>query len=203
MSMNRLRILATAALAAASGLPAQAAEGLSVTPESTWPTWQARLSIGTSPGAALPAGADAANRLVAASMLGDYYFEPLRLGWAGGRFRATGGLLLGSANHGLGAASTPLRQGPLWLTRWSLPGLGLPTDPAEASQALPYMGVGYSSFGGDAGFSFSADVGVAAQSPGNASRVGRVLLGQPRNLDEAIRELRLMPVVQLGVRYTF
>jgi hypothetical protein len=65
------------------------------------------------------------------------------------------------------------------------------------------MGVGYSSFGGDAGFSFSADVGVAAQSPGNASRVGRVLLGQPRNLDEAIRELRLMPVVQLGVRYTF
>jgi hypothetical protein len=82
-------------------------------------------------------------------------------------------------------------------------GLGYATDPANDSNGtLPYIGVGYSSLAARSGWSFSADLGVVSQSPGNVVRFGRVF-GGSQSLDDVIRDMRLAPVVQLGVSYSF
>jgi hypothetical protein len=68
---------------------------------------------------------------------------------------------------------------------------------------VPYLGLGYthSSLGGSWGF--TADVGLVAHNAGAAWRLGRAALGDGPAMDDAIRNLRLSPMVQLGVRYTF
>ena len=70
---------------------------------------------------------------------------------------------------------------------------------ADATLTWPYLGVGYSGGSLRNGLSFSADVGLAAQNPG-AIRFGRV---GAAGFDDWARELRLMPVLQLGVSYSF
>jgi hypothetical protein len=76
-------------------------------------------------------------------------------------------------------------------------GLGDPT--ADTTLTWPYLGVGYSGSSMRYGLNFSADLGLAAQNPG-AIRFGRV---GTSGLDDFARELRLMPVIQLGVSYRF
>lgn len=65
----------------------------------------------------------------------------------------------------------------------------------EGLQAWPYVGVGYSGASARHGWGFNADLGLAAQSPG-ALRLGQ-------RLDDAVRELRLQPLLQLEVSYRF
>jgi len=180
---------------AAWGAGAQAAEGLSI-PDSAWQRWQARAALSTY---------DNSPRLAAASLVGDYYFRGLRLGDAGtaGGFRATSGLMLGAGSALLGAAGVPSRLGDgLSLGHVALSPALPGTDPADAGATLPYLGLGYTSIAAGSGFSFTADVGLVAQNPGATSGVGRALLGT-ESLDAAFRNLRLRPVLQLGVRYTF
>lgn len=119
-------------------------------------------------------------------LLGDYQFSTLRLGDTGG-LRLTGGLLIN-------------------LRPASLAGnLGGATD-ASAGQALSgtgYAGVGYASGSAraDGGWGFSADLGLAAQGFGNAP------LGRASNagftLEAAGRDLRLQPMIRLGVNMAF
>ena len=47
---------------------------------------------------------------------------------------------------------------------------------------------------------FSADVGLMSLSPGNIGRFGRVVNGS-QNFDDAVRDLRLSPVLQFGFTY--
>jgi hypothetical protein len=67
---------------------------------------------------------------------------------------------------------------------------------------VPYLGIGYTGLAGAGRFGFSADLGLLARSPSQAVRLGR-MLGGAQNLDDAVRDLRLAPVLQLGVSYAF
>jgi hypothetical protein len=76
-------------------------------------------------------------------------------------------------------------------------------DPsADTYNTLPYVGFGYSGIHAKSGWGFWADVGLVAQSPGNVLGFGRVVSGA-QSLDDMVRDLRLSPLVQLGVNYSF
>jgi hypothetical protein len=175
---------------------AQAGEGLDVGRDAQlWPRWQARLSIHTGP-TDLPSGAGWGSNLRSLGVMGDYYFLRAPLGErSSGGFRATSGVLLGQSTGAWalpagGAANIGRRQSAL-----------APTDGAPDGQSTaPYAGVGYSALAANGGWGFSADLGLLAVG-------SRVRFGQPpgaaQRLDDAVRDLRLMPVLQLGVSYSF
>ena len=79
---------------------------------------------------------------------------------------------------------------------------GLPDTSPDSSGAVPYLGVGYTGLSGKAGWGFSADLGVMALNPGSAANLGRVF-GNVQNLDDVLRDMRLSPLVQVGVSYSF
>lgn len=155
-----------------------------------WGALQGRMSLGTaSPGLRIDTpGFDTTSlKLGSLSLMADYYLLPAFGQRSAGGLRATSGVLFGP------------RSSP-----WSGPGSGAqfsidrrmnPTPDASADSATsPYLGIGYTGLSVKGGWGFSADVGVLA------SRFGRNL-GQ--SLDDQVRELRLQPVLQLGVSYSF
>jgi hypothetical protein len=80
------------------------------------------------------------------------------------------------------------------------PGLGEPA--AYGVTSMPYLGIGYTDYSLKSGWGFWADIGLVVQSPGNAAGLGRVLLGT-QGVDDLMRELRLTPLLQLGINYAF
>ena len=132
-----------------------------------------------------PLSAAALNGVQTLRLLGDYQFSTLRLGDTGG-LRLTGGLLINLRQ----AALTGNLSGATDGSGQSLSGTG-------------YAGVGYASGStrADGGWGFSADLGLAAQGFGNAP------LGRSSNagftLDAAGRDLRLQPMIRLGVNMAF
>jgi hypothetical protein len=162
-------------------LAARAADGLSV-PEGVWPVWQARLAVQ----AVDPAiTAHVQGRVFTASLLGDYYFSVPRLlplSREGG-LRATSGV----------TTSSGLRPPPG----------GQALALSEGGETLPYIGLGYTYVALKGGWGFTADVGLVAENPAGALGVGRSLVGSGAALDDAVRAMRLSPMVQLGVRYSF
>ncbi|RQP23230.1 hypothetical protein DZC73_19165 [Albitalea terrae] len=146
--------------------------------------------------------ADAAGLKVGgASLLGDYYFSrDLRgVGSASG-FRATSGVLMGSRSSSLllGNPSANLGGRAFNIDRRSVGVWGLQTmTPGDnASDPLPYVGVGYTGLAGRGGWGFSADLGVMALNPSSV-KLGR------QALDDSLRDLHLSPMFQLGVTYSF
>lgn len=199
---------ALAALTAlgALGTPAQAADGLSLaalreSAEWLWPRLQARVtvqtaSVGPSWSSALtaPAASRSLREVQGAALFGDVvlYSQPTL-----GSFRATSGVLLGNASGApvLGLAGAGGRVG-LTVLDGGLAAAG------ESPHAMPYLGLGYSSPLLWGGFSLSADVGLVAGRAAGLADVGRALFGSP-TMDLAVREMRLSPMLQLGVRYAF
>lgn len=184
-----------AALALCAGT-AWAGDGLSAPDvQVVWPHWQARITVQTarvSPLSLSPLlGSDpaAARGLAGASVLGDYYFASRPFG----HFRASGGLLLGA--QGPGALSGSDKG--LALGARSPAGATL----LESGTAQPYLGLGFSGNPWRNGPAITADIGMAAEWASSAGR-GRGIFGN-QWLDGAVRDLRLSPVVQLGVRYSF
>lgn len=190
---NRHTPFPRSALAAASlallSATTQAADGLQFELADAWPVWQARIHLG------LEASAEGGLRTRQSAMLGDYYLQ--RHGnddrsarWRGG-FRATGGVVVG----GLGLPGDPSTLFP-----------GATAAPAEwglpERDAWPYIGFGYSGLAPRGGWGFSADLGIAIRQPAAAVDLGRAVLTL-RGWDEAIRRLDPLPMLQLGVRYTF
>ncbi|MEP7295890.1 MAG: hypothetical protein ABI702_06850 [Burkholderiales bacterium] len=191
-------------LAAALGAiaaPAQALDGesLSVNPDQLpWARWQGRLSLGTSPSGGRP-GLDV-SRVSNANLMGDYYFARslASLGGVGG-FRATSGLIFGPRSSlAIGqpslSAGSAFSIGSRLFGQGTAPNIG---DAAVDNATLPYLGVGYTGASARSGWSFSADLGLVAQSPGGVKVI------RSQSLDDAIREMRLAPLVQLGVSYAF
>ncbi|MDE2092666.1 MAG: hypothetical protein KGL99_00520 [Burkholderiales bacterium] len=195
------------ALATTAAMAADDAS-LSTHPEPMrWARWQGRLSLGTlssAPGFML--GADSpALKLASASLMADYYLSRslADTGPIGG-FRATTGLIVGPRSaldtgqaylqpgSAFSIGSRPLGRAPMPYT----------TDPGGETTTLPYLGFGYTGLSQRSGWSYSADLGLVAQSPGNAVRLGRVFSGG-QNLDSAIRDMRLAPLLQVGVSYAF
>jgi hypothetical protein len=190
--------LLLALLIAPVAAPALAADGgLNVPTEAkVWPRWQSRLAIGTAPvgGVAEAAMADAgASRVASASVVGDWYFAPP----VDGGFRATGGLVYGGRS--LWVARPALGQSGRNLT---IDRRALRVADVSESTTVPYLGIGYTGLAGAGRFGYSADLGLLARGPSQAVRLGR-MLGGTQNLDDAVRDLRLAPVLQLGVSYAF
>ena len=172
-----------------------AADGLSAPGvDNLWPQWQARVQLQTA--SLLPFGATKAQEIKGGAVLGDYLLAQPSFG----AFRATGGLVLGSL------AGAPLyRALPGQVLSLSVQGNGLqPTllTAADSPQPLPYLGLGFSAASLGGGFSISADFGLVSQSPGSSIDLGRALLGN-QGVERAFRELRLSPMAQLSVRYSF
>ena len=175
-----------------------------------WARWQGRLSLGlTSPtGRADLSRADAGGLQVGSfSLLGDYYFGDAArsMRYAGG-FRATSGVIVGQrSNLWSGQASLTSSRGMLGLESRRLdplaPWSSMP-ETAPDTSAVPYLGVGYTGLSLRSHWSFSADLGMVARSPGQAVKLGRVLTGS-QGVEDLLRDLRLAPLVQLGVSYSF
>ena len=183
--------------------------GLAVNRDSaTWSTWQGRVSVGGGStfwrSSLLDAGA---SRPSSVSLMGDYYFTRSLPGLgAQGGFRASSGLILGpraqawSGQPGLGAGTAFSIGNRLFgSNNGAVPYL---RDPSAETATMPYLGVGYTGLSARGGWSISADLGLVAQTPGNAVRLGR-LFGSGQNLDDVVRDLRMTPMFQLGVSYAF
>lgn len=183
-------------LLAAAASAAQASDGAGITPSAEqlqWARWQGRMAIGAEP---------AGLKFNTVSLMGDYYFTGSLLGSrrAGG-FRATSGLMLGPRTQswlgqpGLTAGSNFSIATQVFGQPAALPGAGeTPSDNAT----LPYLGLGYTGLSLRGGWSFNADLGLVARSPGNVVKFGR-----NQSLDDSVRELRLSPLLQFGVSYSF
>jgi hypothetical protein len=208
--MQTAKWMLTIALAA-SGLSttgAARAEGLTPNIDTVpWGRWQARLALGAP---AWRAGWGEYDRpglkVNTFSLMGDYYFaRSLRPDGMTSGFRATSGLIVGprsalwasrpAASYSAGAFSVDRR---LFEMTYGMPGAEVSID----SGTLPYLGIGYSGLSTRGGWSFSADLGMVAFTPGNAVKLGRVFSGN-QGLDELLRDLRLSPVIQFGVSYSF
>jgi hypothetical protein len=199
--MKNTRILCLSAGLVLAGSAVQAADGLTVpAADSLWPQWRARISLQTAEDAPLGLsrlleGAAPQRGLQGGAVFGDYYFATPSFGG----FRASGGLLFG-AQSGL-----PARMA-LAGTRLGLSvnnGLAVPAAAVtDTPGTLPYLGLGFTGNAWLGGLAVTADLGLVAERPGNALGVGRAIFGS-QGFDNAWREMRVTPMVQLGVRYTF
>lgn len=192
-----ISVAAAGSATAAGGLTAPDSGGF-------WPQWQARITISTARWTPLslssvldPAGA--ASPVQSGAVLGDFYLDAqgLRLPQSLGGLRASSGVLFGPRGlaPGSGIALPGGERFGLSVQRLS----ALPAGDDAAGEAVPYLGLGYTGLLLKGSFSISADVGLIAERSGP---LGRALLGT-QGLESSLRELRLSPVLQVGVRYAF
>ncbi|MEK8031965.1 hypothetical protein AACH06_14145 [Ideonella sp. DXS29W] len=184
---------------AAAASPSIVGDGLKISQDSTdtWSPWQARLAMSAAP---LPMLGHFGSPLLSggnAMLAGDRY-----LGWGqsseGGGLRATGALLLGANALGL-ASPVGTSHGEML---WRGTGSSVSQGDAESNAPMPYLGVGYSAWWSRTGFGVSADLGLAAQKPGQAVRFGRVMSGT-ESLDDMLRAMQLAPMLQVNLSYAF
>lgn len=199
---------ATGTAAADSGLKVDGAGGF-------WSGSQTRLSVHAVRADLTPLrlGYQASTGLspiapMAAAVSGDYYFSKdladTTLPRSG--FRASSALLIRQPGVSLSelawssrAAASLGTPAVVALTGLS-PGLADPS--ADHVSTMPYLGIGYSEVSLKTRWGFWADIGLVVQSPGSAQGLGRVLSGT-QGVEELMRELRMAPMVQLGVSYSF
>ncbi len=203
--MNATALMLTVALALFAGT-AQAADDAKLPAADgtqAWAKWQGRVLIGTATLSrpALGVHDHAAYRPSSLSLFGDYYLSRSLAGAGNvGGMRATGGVILGPRSLALANLPGAGNGGNFSIGSRLFGAVPMPysNDNAGDTAALPYLGVGYTGLSARSGWSFSADLGLIAQTPGNVVRLGR---GQ--SLDDTVRDLRLAPVLQLGVSYSF
>ena len=152
---------------------------------------------GLQPESAQPAGA---------ALIGDYYFSNTKpvAGQPLTGFRASSGLIVHQSNVAVADAVLSGRSAALF-------GLVTPVHSAAAIgtaaaanygfAAVPYLGVGYNGVVAKTGWGYWADVGVTAQRT-SALGFGSATSGA-QGIDDVMRELRLSPMLQLGVNYAF
>ncbi len=192
--MKYLKLYAAFALMALPSL-ALGGNGLAAPAvESVWPHWQARITVQTAAVSPLSYfqwvdSAHSTRNLQGAALLGDYYFAMPSFG----SFRASGGLMVGSTG---GAWLLSATAGPRLGLTVQTGGLA-PAGPVEGLATVPYLGLGFSSALPGDSLAVTADLGLVA-----GGRLGQALLGT-QGMERALRELRLEPVFQLGVRYRF
>lgn len=199
--MRSLRlILVLCAVFTLTGPVAAGGEGLkSRAEDSPWARWQGRLTLATAAPnwrASLSEGESAGIRVSGVTLSGSYFFAADRAGLDG--LRATTALIIGpraqatAAQPGSGVAGFERRWG------------AAPAPAADAPElaSLPYLGLGYTGLWARTRWSFSADLGLVALYPGNVARIGRVM-GGTQALDDLLRDLRLAPLFQMGVSYSF
>lgn len=198
-------------LSALPAVSARAAEGDGLTPNSQqlpWSRWEARVLLGgNAPLWRADVGTAEATGLKPRSLglLGDFYFSrSLRADGTASGFRTTSGVIVGPRGVPWPALGAGLTQRSPFSADRRLFGASAALLATELTDTatLPYVGVGYSGLSLRGGWSVSADLGLVAQAPGQAVKLGRVFTGT-QALDEMLRDLRLSPVLQLGVSYAF
>lgn len=204
--MRILRLLASLGLLVATGM-ATADGGLKVgTTAGFWSDVQTKLRfnvawVDTAPSRiGYPAIASAQDPLpLGASLGGDYYFsKDLATGaQLPSGFRASGALLMRQPGVSLSDLAWPSRA----ITSLATP-QRLSDSASLGLSAMPYLGFGYSDYSLKTGWGFWADVGLVVHSPGHALGMGRVLSGS-QSVDDLVHELRMSPLLQLGVNYSF
>jgi hypothetical protein len=205
----KLRLpLALAVALVVHAVPVLASEGNGLTvkgDEFQWPRWQGRLSMSSASPASTRTFGPANPGLSGLTLMGDYYLTGSLLGAkrAGG-LRATSGVVIGprslaAANLGAGSAGNGFNVDRRVTGQATNV---LPGDSSVDAPTLPYVGIGYTGLSPRGGWSFNADVGVVSLSPGNAAKLGR-FFGGGQSLDDAVRDMRWSPVLQLGVSYSF
>jgi opacity protein-like surface antigen len=203
---NTAWILAGALALTAAPAMAADGDGAASSTHLPWARWQGRLSLGTASTPWRLGIENQVSRFNSASLMGDYYFGPSLTGPSLlGGFRATSGLIIGPRSM-LSTGQPGLATGGAFNIGSRPFGVGatLPymSDAASDTATVPYLGVGYTGLSVRSRWSFSADLGLVAQSPGNAVRLGRAF-GGGQSLDDAVRDLRMTPLLQLGVSYSF
>jgi hypothetical protein len=136
-----------------------------------------------------------------ARLLGDYYLTGPGFGdeHVSGGLRVTSGVAVGPTGGTTVLPPSRLEGGLQWAPRGSISSFhGNP----GASIALPYIGLGYTTLSAREGWGLSADIGLGGQRPGESVRFGA---GNPTaaQFENVLNDLRLAPVIQLGVSYAF
>ncbi len=163
------------------------------------PRWQARLQLSSA-----DAGSDTAphlggSRLLSANLLGDYYLTSSGFTSLRGGLRATGGLLLGPLSMSQSSGGLALGNGPVSAGRRSVSLNGPDAYSLEPSANLSYLGIGYTGRVHGSGFAFSADFGLMSGSY-SGLRLGR---SSAQGFEDAMRDLRFKPLLQLGLAYSY
>jgi len=145
--------------------------------------------------------AEPGTALVRARMLGDYYLTGPGFGddHVSGGLRVTSGLAIGP--QGGTTALPPSRLG--GSLQWEAREPATYLAESQGSRvALPYIGLGYTSLSAREGWGLSADIGLGGQRPGERVRFGA---GNPSaaQFENMLNDLRLAPIIQLGVSYAF
>ena len=182
------------------GCAARAADGLQAPAvEALWPQWQARINLQTDSLTPLSLsrpfdGAGPQRGVQGAALLGDYYFGEATQGG----FRASGGLLIGAQGGSPWAGMQANSRLGLAL---SAGGLGS-ASAYDMSATATYLGLGYTGTVWHSGLALTADLGLVAERAGAAAGLGRALFGN-QGAESALRDMRLSPMLQLGLRYSF
>lgn len=138
-----------------------------------------------------------------AQLFGDYYLTGPGFGQGdiAGGLRITSGLVIGPAG-GPRRAAQGLPKARLGEGLRGMSRLRLGPDSDDGRVALPYLGLGYTTLSARDGWGFSADIGLGGLAPGERWRLGR---SGPTaaQVENVLNDLRLAPVLQLGVSYAF
>ncbi|MBW8846104.1 MAG: hypothetical protein JF607_14155 [Burkholderiales bacterium] len=161
--------------------------------------WQARVQLSSVDG-----GTDAqphlgGSRVLSANLLGDYYLTNSGFSGVRGGLRATGGMLLGPLSMSQASGGLALGAGPVSAGRRSVSLNGLDAYSLEPSANLSYVGIGYTGRVQRSGFAFSADFGLVSGSY-SGLRLGR---SSAQGFEDAMRDLRFKPLLQLGLAYSY
>ena len=206
--MRAAKWICTALVTALPSLAAWGAEGGGLTARAdslNWSGWQGRMSLavqvplvrtdfGTAPATGL--------QVQSISLMRDYYLTgPWVAAGLQGGLHTTGGLIVtpGARRAGQSAAGLTTLERRTAGRGASTLGADAPTD---GSSTIPYVGIGYIGQSTRGRWSFSADVGLMALAAGNVVKFGGVFTGS-QSLDGVTRELRLAPVMQMGLSYSF
>ncbi|HLO95313.1 MAG TPA: hypothetical protein VK195_13445 [Burkholderiaceae bacterium] len=160
--------------------------------------WQARVQLSQLDG--LDGSSGRSSHSLSAALLGDYYLTRSGLGeGVRGGLRATGGLMVGPLSitqSGSGLTLSPQAMSLGQSLAIGLRAIGSTSDRNDLGSTLTYIGIGYSGISTRGGWGFSADLGLINR---NSLRLGSSL----GSVDEALRDNRLMPVLQFGLSYSY
>ena len=190
--MARLASAAVLSLSALFTVPAAADDNAN-------PRWQARLQLSSADAASDATPHLGGSRILSANLLGDYYLTRSGMSGVSGGLRATGGLLYGPLSLTQSSGGLALGSGPVSAGRRSLMVGGSDAYSLEPNGNLSYLGVGYTGRVRNSGFAFSADLGLMSGSY-SGLRLGR---SNAQGYEDATRDLRFKPLLQLGLAYSY
>lgn len=193
--MDRLASAAVLSLSALSALLAVSARA-DTDPN---PRWQARLQLNSVEGShEAQQPYLGGSRVPSANLLGDYYLTTAGFSGLSGGLRATGGMLVGPLSLAQSSGGLALGGAAVSAGRRSLVLSGPDAYALEPGGNLSYFGIGYTGRVHHSGLAFSADFGLMSGSYG--VRLGR---SNAQGFEDAMRDLRFKPLLQLGLAYSY